>query len=443
MTGIDGVEFLQGGWRMPNGFSWTIFPKGMPVPDGCMRVTTYGVLREVAARIAGDEVATDGNWVSVLIDCHVDFDTTYDIDTTANINRPPTTLNLVLAGSTAVALIATLAVASRKTELLDSLPERWQIPVPGRHSGAWAQGSLVPNGLSGLVPFDELPVPTGERRLIITEPEFGIVGDVRGGMWCSVTALRPWWISESAGPIQLGEVNLVLHDPAPLVATLLHAVGQPGLAGTVGAGKELDEVLAELSEGDVLERVLNAIEDTYEQGLVSERSGAGQEPEQDDAPSPNAHADANGAEHVIGIAELVDAVMELNHDTPNPRRREYLLATIEIIAMELGAVDDRFNLFPALLSPDLFSTHFGSPIPSDFLTLKLPGIEDPPQVAGPYLEVEQRAHSLDAAMRGLRDEILELRREWLTSALLKVEPALEYRTTTEARLRARGLSSRP
>jgi len=103
-----------------------------------MRVTTPWWLddNEVAC-IAGDEVATDGNWVSVFIDCHVDFDTPADID------QPGTKLNLVLAGSTVVPLIATLAMASRDTELLDSLAERWQIPVPGRHSGPRAQASLV------------------------------------------------------------------------------------------------------------------------------------------------------------------------------------------------------------------------------------------------------------------------------------------------------------
>ena len=429
--------WLDGGWRIQNGTSWTIIPKLEPSPpDGCLRITAW---RIEGIAIAGDAVATEGNYVSLLLsDCDIDSKTPADVD------QPRIPLNLVLAGSTVAPLIATLAMASRDTELLELLPQLWRIPAPGEHVGRRTQVDwAVPNGLSGIVTVDDLPLlSSGQCRLLITEPEFSIVGDFRGGMWCSVTALRPWWVEGSAGPVQLEEVNLVMESADWPLATLLHAAGQPALA-------DMQRVFpnrrgsAEPNEVDVLERVLNAIDDTYEQGLVSERSGTGQEPERDNTPSTDTSVDDDGAEHVIGLAALVDPVMKLNHDTPNPRRREYLLARIEIIAMEIGAVDDRFNLFQALLSPDLFSTSFGSPLPPDFSTLKLPGIEDPPQVAGPYLEVEQRAHSLDAAMRDLRGEILELRREWLTSALLKVEPALEYRTTTEARLRARGLPSRP
>ena len=444
MTEVNDRWWLDGGWRIQNGTSWTIIPQLEPAPpDGCLRITPWG--SEIGG-IAGDAVATEGNSVSLLLgDCDIGSGTPADVD------QPRIPLNLVLAGSTVAPLIATLAMASRDMELLELLPERWQIPRSGRHSGPQTQVDwAVPNGLPGIVTVDDFPLlSSGQCCLLITEPEFSIVGDYRGGMWCSVTALRPWWVEESAGPVQLEEVNLVMGSADWLLATLLHAIGQAELAaiGGVPPGRRANQPFwggpAEPNEGDVLERVLNAIDRAREQGLVSERSVAGQEPQPDDTPSPNTSVDPNKAEHVIGLAALVDAVMELNHDTPNPRRREYLLARIEIIAMEIGAVDDRFNLFPALLSPDLFSTYFGSPIPSDFSTLKLPGIEDPPQVAGPYLEVEQRAHSLDAAMRDLRGEILELRREWLTSALLKVEPALEYRTTTEARLRARGLPSRP
>ena len=133
--------------------------------------------------------------------------------------------------------------------------------------------------------------------------------------------------------------------------------------------------------------------------------------------------------------------MELNHETLSERRRAYLAERVKIIAMELGAVDDD-DIFPALLSPTAFRDgHFGTPIPPRFQALVLPGLEAPRELAEPYWEVQERVASLDEAMQNLRDEILDLRREYLTNALLNIEPALEYRTTTEARLQARGLPS--
>ena len=40
MTDTNGDGGLQGGWRLANGFTWTIAPQGMPVPNGCMQVAT-------------------------------------------------------------------------------------------------------------------------------------------------------------------------------------------------------------------------------------------------------------------------------------------------------------------------------------------------------------------------------------------------------------------
>lgn len=446
MTDTNGDGRPDNDWRLPNGFTLTIHPAQdiATPPNGCLRITGYGHRADLA--IAGDEAATVGNYVSVLFDCFV------NPGTPAHAPQPRTVCNLVLDDSAVIPLIKTLALAGGTEELVAALNEQWQTPTPGRHNGPGEQVDWAArNGASGRRPLELPPLNSGQSRLILMEPEFEIVGDKRlanDDGWISIAALRPLWTAEDGVAVQLEEVNLCLSSAGPHIALLLHAIGQPELAAIanphMGRANRIEpQEPPEANERGLIERVREAIQEARDQGNLRPRNEAVQEPERDEAPPPNAPIDDAGSEHVIGVAALVDAVMELNHDTPNPRRREYLLARIEIIAMEIGAVDDRFNLFQALLSPDLFSTQFGSPLPPDFSTLKLPGIEDPPQVAGPYLEVEQRAHSLDAAMRDLRDEILELRREWLTSTLLKVEPALEYRTTTEARLQARGLPSRP
>jgi len=444
MTEANGNGWMRDGWKGANGFTETILPHYLPLPpDGCMRITVEG------GQVAGDAVATAGDYVSVLLDSHVHFDTpAHDPELTT------TRCNLVLDESAVIPLIAVLGMAGGTQELMEALWESWGSPwspAPGRHSGPSEQVDwAVPNGASGRRPLALPPLSSGQSRLVLMEPEFDIVGDARliSGGWVSVTALRPFWTAESGVPVQLEEVNLCLSSAGPLIALLLHAVGQPELAAIadphMGRANQVEpQEPPEANERDLGQRLLEALQEARDQGNLRPRNEAGQEPERDEAPPPNTPVDADRSDRVIGIAELVDAVMELTHHTHNDRRRDYLTERVKIIAMELGAVHD-LGLFPALLSPTAFSDdYFGSPIPPLFKALVLPGLEAPKELAEPYWEVQERAASLAQAMWKLRDEILDLRREWLTSTLLNIEPALEYRTTTEARLQARGLPSRP
>ena len=430
MTEANGNGWLRDGWKGANGFTETILPHYLPLPpDGCMRITVGG------GQVAGDAVATAGDYVSVLLDSHVHFDTpAHDPELTT------TRCNLVLDESAVIPLIAVLGMAGGTQELMEALGESWGSPwspAPGRHSGPSEQVDwAVPNGASGRRPLALPPLSSGQSRLVLMEPEFDIVGDARliSGGWVSVTALRPFWTAESGVPVQLEEVNLCLSSAGPLIALLLHAVGQPELAAIadphMGRANQVEpEEPSEANDRGLIERVLDAIDAGRRDGLLP--------------PNPNRPVDADGPDRVVGIAELVDAVMELNHYTLNERRRDYLTERVKIIAMELGAVDN-LGLFPSLLSPTAFrDEEYGTPIPSHFTTLTVPGLEVPRELAEPYWEVQERAASLAQAMWKLRDEILDLRREWLTSTLLNIEPALEYRTTTEARLQARGLPSRP
>jgi len=429
MTETNEAYGLNGRWRVRNGIPWTIDPPRPELPSDCMRITIYP--GEEAGWIAGEEIAAVGNYVSVLLNCHV-------VSDTPSQDRPlRTTCNLVLDESAVIPLIKTLALAGGTADLVSALNEQWQTPAQGQHSGpskqvAWA----VQNGASGRRPLELPPLNSDQSRLVLMEPEFDIVGDTRlaQGGWVSMSALRPFWMAEDDVYAQPKEVNLVLFDAHPLVALLLHAVGQPELAAVayplMGRANQVEpQEPPEANDRGLIERVLDAIDAGRRDGLLP--------------PNPNRPVDANGSDRVVGITELVDAVMELNHYTLNERRRDYLTERVKIIAMELGAVDD-LGLFPSLLSPTAFrDDEYGTPIPSHFTTLTVPGLEVPRELAEPYWEVQERATSLDEAMQNLRDEILDLRREYLTNALLNIEPALEHRTTTEARLQARGLPSRP
>lgn len=445
MTDPTSEPFLHDGWRIENGTSLTIEPTSEPTPpDGCMRITAD---EQGTWAIAGDEVATFGNYVSVLIECDVNF------GTPTQAQRLRTVCNLVLDGSAVKPLIETLAAADWGGEVSEPHDKWQQTLLPKKHSGPSKQYDwAVQNGASGRRPLELPPLDSGQSRLLITESEFGIVRHPhplavlrgRNGGWASVTALRPLWMAEDGVAVQLEEVNLLLGSPDRLIELLLHA-GFPFADPHMAQANQVEpQEPPEANERGLIERVLDAIDSARDRGVLPPApSGTGRGRQQDETPPPNTPVDADGSDRVIGIAELVDAVMELNHYTLSERRRDYLTERVEIIAMELGAVDS--VVLSSLLSPTAFlDDGYGTSIPSRyFITLTVPGLEIPRGLAEPYWEVREKAASLDEAMRNLRDEILDLRREYLTNALLNIKPALAHRTTTEARLQARGLPSHP
>jgi hypothetical protein len=160
----------------------------------------------------------------------------------------------------------------------------------------------------------------------------------------------------------------------------------------------------------------------------------------DSAPSVANHREP-ADERMLGVDDLVNAIIELNTSTSFDIK-EYLRARIELLRLELGAVDGELRHFGAIFEDSLFNGIVGDPFTSDRV-IQIPGLEAPWWLADPLNAMRGRLDEIIRRAHELNNAVVEVRKDWIRAALVSAEPALEHRRTTERRLEQRGLGERP
>lgn len=159
--------------------------------------------------------------------------------------------------------------------------------------------------------------------------------------------------------------------------------------------------------------------------------------------SPNAPTDSPEEPErvVLSVDDLVESILAIGK-APSSALRDYFKERVSLLRLELGAATGELGHAEWLFNESVFNDSFGDPF-TDQRVLEIPGLEAPAWLGGPYHELHDRIADLVDRADQLQTEIGKLRHAWLRSALVRAEPALEFRQTTEQRLQQRGLGPQP
>lgn len=425
------------GWRWPSGAVYTLFPfleRGLQFPPPTARQFEH---IEFWRQLPPVGQASEESWVSVAATHPCGGKTGFSRDGTHTY-----WLDFVYEGHGVVRdFVSQFLHAAGRPDLAGRVLGEWRPVEQDRTIDRWTSSDdRVPNGLTldvdlkkkrrGSVPSGLPTVHFGGRLVVAKDTTIQAIPPILG--------LEP-----------------TLHDLGLGISLSLSNVVWVGLLGGSASDRlPFEETVLELTEANLrvdhllVVELLKAAGQEHLAELVSENATRGRNDETSLAHQPEPSEELAGSstepeDVVLSVDDLVDSILALS-SAQDSALRKYLNERIALLRLELGAVDGELGHSDWLFSDQLFSVngHLGDPLP-DYRVLAAPALEVPEWLAVPYNKLQDRIIDLSEQSHDLRAQIEDLRRTLLRAVLIEVEPALEFRRTTEQRLQQRGLGPRP